>query len=99
MRRLLLAVIVSSLPACDGASAAPGETYPSVAGMYAITGQASADDPSGVGGRVTLTQASLTSGTLWGHGTSYGTFPALHGVTVTAEEITDSSSTSGAPTL
>ena len=99
MRRLLLAVIVSSLPACDGASAAPGETYPSVAGMYAITGQASADDPSVFGGRVTLTQASLTSGTLGGHGTAYGTFLADLAVTVTDESITASITPAGVLTL
>src|SRR5688500_11147261 len=99
MRRLLLAVIVSPLPACHDTPAAPRDTYPSETGMYAITGQASADDPSVFGGRVTLTQASLTSGTLGGHGTAYGTFLADLAVTVTDESITASITPAGVLTL
>ena len=95
MRRLLPAIVILILPACDGASSEPTDTYPSVAGVYSFSGHATADDPSVFGARVTLTQASLSSGTLGGSGTANGTFLNDLTVTVTDESITASITPAG----
>src|SRR5687768_352798 len=77
----------------EGGTSAPPETFPDVAGVYTISG--GVDGGGSINGTITLTQASLSSGTLGGFGSVTGTYLDNLVVTVTADPMAGTISPAG----